>query len=392
MNQVGIHALAMNCALGSGLNTIWQNALSGHSPGMKPSDRYVPTILGQVEFQKQNLQPAFDCRINHMLIQAFQQLKGDFERLTQSTKATRIGVVLGTSTSAVDELEAAIKRLDSNHEWPQRYQAHMQRMACVSECLADYLSISGPTLSISTACSSSAKAIITAKNWLNQGLCDVVIAGGVDVICELTVKGFHALGALSDDLTNPFSINRKGINIGEGVSLMLLSNEPAQVNVVGTGISADAHHISAPDPSGKGAISAMSCALTEAGIEPEDIDYINLHGTGTPQNDAMESLAVQSLFGSSTPCSSSKTLMGHTLGAAGALELGLTALSMSTSNQTGQYLPHFYDQQADPKLSTLNLVQVNNDLGRPKLALSNSFAFGGNNAAVVLGRSDVPNR
>lgn len=392
MNQVGIHALAMNCALGSDLDTIWQNAISGHSPGMKPSDRYVPTVLGQVALQKQILNPAFDCRINHILIHAFQQIKKDFERLTQGIKSTRIGVVLGTSTSAVDELEAAIQSLDSSNEWPQRYQAHMQRMACVSECLADYLSISGPSLSISTACSSSAKAIITGKNWLNQSLCDVVIAGGVDVICELTVKGFHALGALSDELTNPYSINRKGINIGEGTCLMILSKETAEVNVVGTGISADAHHISAPDPSGKGAISAMSCALNEAAITAKDIDYINLHGTGTPQNDAMESLAVQSLFGLNTPCSSSKALVGHTLGAAGVLELGLTALSMSTSNQTGQYLPHFYDQQTDPKLAALNLIPVNNDLGRPKLALSNSFAFGGNNAAVVLGRIDVPNR
>lgn len=386
MNKVGIQALAMNCALGSDLGTIWQQAIKGESPGMQPSERYVKTVLGQIEYNQQALTTEFDCRINHILIDTFQQIKTDYQELIQGVEPTKIGVVLGTSTSAVDELESAIKLLDTTQQWPDSYQPHMQRMACVSECLADYLSVSGPTLSISTACSSSAKAIITAKKWLNQGVCDVVVAGGIDVVCELTVKGFHSLGALSDELTNPFSSNRKGINIGEGVSLMLLSKDKAEVNVIGTGVSSDAHHISAPDPTGSGAIKAMKMALKEAKIEAKDIDYINLHGTGTPQNDAMESLAVNTVFGDQTPCSSSKALIGHTLGAAGALELGLTALSMSAINKSGQFLPHFNDQQIDPELASTHLVSADNTLGVPRNALSNSFAFGGSNAVVILGR------
>lgn len=385
MKKVGIQAIAINCALGSDLNIIWENICQGHSPGMSASSKYLPTVLGHVEFKSQQISADFDSRINQLLISAFKQVESQYKSLIKNVNSDRIGIVLGTSTSAVDELEAAVKSYDDNKQWPQNYQSYYQRMGCVTECLADYLSVSGPAMSISTACSSSAKAIVTAKKWLNQGVCDVVITGGVDVLCELTVKGFHSLGALSDELTNPFSQNRKGINIGEGVALMILTTESAPVNILGTGLSSDAHHISAPDPSGQGAIDAMKFALIDANLKADDIDYINLHGTGTIQNDAMESLAVNAVFGDDTPCSSSKALIGHTLGAAGALELALTALSMSEINHAGQYLPHYYDQQFDSQLSPIKLVSQNNSLGRPRHCLSNSFAFGGNNAVVILG-------
>lgn len=388
MNQsVGIQAMAMNCALGNELGSIWQHAVDGHSPGMKNDTRWVSTVVGHATAKPHPLAGPFDTRINQLILTTLASIDNQWQALVTGVDPKRVGVVLGTSTSAVDVFENALAHRDLKGQWPDGFQPHFQRMACVSEFLAQHLAVSGPCLSISTACSSSAKAIITAKNWLNMDLCDVVIAGGVDVLCQLTLRGFDALGALSHQPTLPMSQNRNGINIGEGCALFALTKDGAEINVLGGGSSSDAHHISAPDPTGKGAIQAMSLAIQDAGIKASQIDYVNLHGTGTQQNDAMESKAVNQVFGHSVRCSSSKGLMGHTLGAAGALELGLTTLSMSNINKQNSYIPHVFDGKYDETLDPLNLVNVGNQLGKPRFALSNSFAFGGSNAALILGRA-----
>ncbi len=384
-NAVGIQAMAMNCALGKDLSTIWKNTVGGHSPGMQKNDRWLPTFTGHAAVDDHDLLSPFNTRINHLLLTTLSQMENQLQTVLSGVDPQRVGIVLGTSTSSVDVFEDALAQRDQLGHWPESYQPHFQRMACVSEFLAQHLTTSGPAISISTACSSSAKAIITAKNWLNMDMCDVVIAGGVDVLCQLTLRGFDALGALSDQPCLPMSQNRAGINIGEGCALFVLTQEMAELNVLGTGTSSDAHHISAPDPSGQGAIKAMTSAIQDAGIEASQMDYVNLHGTGTIQNDAMESKAVNHLFGPQIQCSSSKSLMGHTLGAAGALELGLTALSMSNINNNNSYIPHVYDGFYDQDIMPLNCVPVGNELGKPRFALSNSFAFGGSNAALVLG-------
>ena len=389
MSAVGIHAMGINCSLGNGLSAVWKNIQAADQSVLKFDTSMLfgePTFLGRAEVPVVELMPEFNYRVNHLLVSVFQQIESEYQRLIQSIPAHRIGVVLGTSTAGVDGFEQALTSFQDTLKWPSDYVVHQQRMGSVSAFMADYLDITGPRLSISTACSSGSKALLSAKRWLQQGICDVVITGGVDVLCQLTVNGFHALGALSDKPNIPFSANRTGINIGEGAALMLLSRQKAALNLLGGGESSDAHHISSPDPTGQGALSAMQKALSDAGLEPQQIDYINLHGTGTAQNDAMESLAVNELFGANTSCSSTKGLTGHTLGAAGAIEAVLSALSMTEVNKHNIHLPHVFDGYYDEQLKPLQLVKPGQEMTRPMNILSNSFAFGGSNAAIILGQ------
>jgi 3-oxoacyl-[acyl-carrier-protein] synthase-1 len=220
-----------------------------------------------------------------------------------------------------------------------------------------------------------------------MGLCDAAIAGGSDSLCAFTLAGFKALESISETRCNPLSRNRNGINIGEGAALFLLSREPATVAMRGWGESSDGYHMSAPDPAGRGARLAIERALASAGIPAAQIDYVNLHGTGTLQNDAMESRVIHTLFGADVAVSSTKPFTGHALGAAGAIEAGLCWLAMQDQNPTGKLPPHLWDGVADPDLPVLNVVEPGQSLGRPlRWTMSNSFAFGGANATLVLGR------
>jgi 3-oxoacyl-[acyl-carrier-protein] synthase-1 len=268
-------------------------------------------------------------------------------------------------------------------------------MAAPATFLADWLGLSGPAYCLSTACTSSARALLSAHRLLQQGPCDAVLCGGVDSLCRLTLNGFSALEAVSAERCNPFSFNRQGINIGEGAALFLMTKElmtreQTSIALLGGGASSDAYHISAPQPQGLGAQQAMRKALAAAGVTAEQIDYLNLHGTATAHNDAMESLAVQALFPQGVPCSSTKPLTGHALGAAGALEAAFCWLSLSPYNSDNLLPPHLWDGQAEDRLPHLQLVAQGTRLAhKPQRRLmSNSFAFGGNNLSLILG--DAP--
>jgi len=245
--------------------------------------------------------------------------------------------------------------------------------------LANLLGARGPAYVISTACTSGAKAIISGARLIQQGLCDTVVCGGVDTLCELTLNGFGVLEALARGRCNPFSRNRSGIHIGEAAALFVLSATPAHIRIAGWGESSDAHHISAPDPDGHGARLAMAGALRMAGKAPEDIGYITLHGTATQQNDQMEAAAVFGIFGNSVACSSTKPLTGHTLGAAGAVEAAIVAVSL----QQGRVPRHLNDGESDPAVAEINLLKADTDL-RGRFAMSCNYAFGGNNTALIL--------
>jgi 3-oxoacyl-[acyl-carrier-protein] synthase-1 len=239
---------------------------------------------------------------------------------------------------------------------------------------------------ISTACSSGAKALAAGARLLRAGLADAVIAGGADALSGFTIAGFSALESVSAERCNPLSANRRGINIGEGAALFVMSREPGPVRLAGWGETSDAHHMSAPEPTGRGAIDAMRQALARAGLAPNTIDYINLHGTATPHNDAMESLAVAEIFGLQVPVSSTKPLTGHALAAAGAIEAAL-AWHALVDNPGGRLPPHWWDGARDPALAPLRIAQPGETLGRPlRHVLSNSFAFGGSNASLVFAR------
>jgi 3-oxoacyl-[acyl-carrier-protein] synthase-1 len=214
-----------------------------------------------------------------------------------------------------------------------------------------------------------------------------VIAGGADSLCAFTINGVNALESVAAGRCTPFSSPRCGINIGEGAALFLMSREPGPVRLAGWGETSDAHHMSAPDPQGGGAIAAIATALSRAGVHARDIDYVNLHGTATPLNDAMESHAVAAILGTAVACSSSKPLTGHALGAAGAIEAGLCWLALAR-NPARMLPPHWWDGAADPELPPLDLVAPGRRAHAPlRYALSQSFAFGGSNAALLLGVS-----
>jgi 3-oxoacyl-[acyl-carrier-protein] synthase-1 len=328
----------------------------------------------------------YDCRNNRILLAVLEQIEASVRRMIRQYGPDRIGIVIGTSTSGIAEGERAISALRVTGQLPPAYHYKQQELGGAAEFLSNYLEIQGPAFTVSTSCSSSANALASARRLLRLGICDAVLVGGGDALCCTTLEGFAALGALSNIRCNPFSKNRDGTVIGEGAALFLMSREPAPIALLGVGCSSDAYHISAPRPDGACAYTAMQAALHDAGLVPDQVSYINLHGTATKQNDAMESLAVEQLFGCETPCGSSKPATGHCLGAAGAIEAGLCWLLLSSFNKENCLPPHLWDSEIDPDIAKLGFVSLENNGLKPlQYCLSNSFAFGGNNVSLVIG-------
>lgn len=344
----------------------------------------VPGSLPEVPARLAHL----DCRNNRLVAAALSEIEDDIKRLAHRIGPRRVAVVMGTSTSGIAEGELALAQRIANGAWPKGFRYSRQEVGNLAGFVADYLELEGPAYTIATACSSSAKVFASAGRLIETGLCDAAVVGGADTLCRMTLGGFDSLDALAKDYCNPFSRNRDGINIGEGAAVFLLSSEESAVSLLGVGESSDAYHVSAPHPEGAGAALAMLRALEAAHLKPGQIDYINLHGTATELNDAMEGRAVNNIFGDQTPCSSTKSMTGHMLGAAGANEAAFLWLMLEPNFATGMVPPHIWDGEADPAISRLNLAPMEFRIGHPERAavLSNSFAFGGNNAAIVLGR------
>jgi 3-oxoacyl-[acyl-carrier-protein] synthase-1 len=255
-------------------------------------------------------------------------------------------------------------------------------MGCLAKALQQYLGWEGPAYTISTACSSSAKALAAGQRLLHADLADVVLVGGVDTLCQLTLNGFNSLESLSERTCQPCGVKRDGINIGEAAAFFVLSKATAPVMLMGAGESMDAWHISAPHPEGKGAALAMQRALDMAHISAQEVGYINLHGTATPQNDAMEIKAVRQVFGDyQVALSSTKHKTGHCLGAAGAIEAFICEQVLKDQS----WLPLHQNVEIDPDLADQNYVQ-DAELKQPiRYVMSNSFAFGGSNISLVFG-------
>lgn len=324
-------------------------------------------------------------RNNRLLAKAVEQLRPAIDGALSRVGPRRVGCVLGTSTSGIGEAEAAVGQLRRQGVLAPGFHYAQQELGSPAAFITHATGLCGPTFVISTACSSSAKALASAARLLECGLADVVLAGGVDSLCAFTVAGFAALDSVSPERSNPLSRNRRGINIGEAAALFLVDRQ-GPVRLAGWGESSDAHHMSAPEPSGRGARVAIEKALAKAQVGPGDVAYVNLHGTGTVQNDAMESRAVAEVLGLETPVSSTKPITGHTLGASGALEAALCFLTQ-VENPAGLLAPHFWDGARDEALPALRVVDPRSSLGQPpRVVLSNSFAFGGNNAALVFVR------
>lgn len=376
------------CALGHGKAEVWRRASSGDVSGLvKTGDLYVGKTPGDgVPVPKALWQ--HDSRNNRLLLQAIEQIRGPIEQARARYGSSRIAVIIGTSTSGIEDGLNSVRHFAAEGAQSPGYHYHQQEIGDPAVFLAEVLELTGPAYVVSTACTSSARVFASARRVLALGLADAVVVGGADSLATLTLAGFQSLESLSKSRCNPMSANRDGLNIGDGAAVFLLSTEPAAIALRGIGTCSDAHHMSAPDPKGRGAIQAMTSALADAGLAASAIDYVNLHGTATALNDAMESLAVATVFGeaSKQPLSgSTKSMTGHTLGAAGAVELALSYLALSEVNAEGLVPPHVWDGVVDPALPVLKLAPVNHRAPL-KIIMSNSFAFGGNNVSLIVSR------
>lgn len=394
-SDIYIQDYAFCNVLGSSKDEIWENLSQNRFLLQKDTALLAngSTYLGHIRVELPTL-PAhlkeYHCRNNQVLAFCLNQLKSQIDELIARYGNTRIGVVMGTSTAGIDLSEQAIQHFQQTGTMDPDFHYRCQELGSTSGFVAKYLAINGPHLSISTACSSSGRVFLSAQRMLRSSLVDAVIVGGADTLCHLTVNGFHSLASLSDQPNTPFDQQRKGINIGEAGAVFILTREKSDLILAGVGESSDAYHISAPEPQGLGAERAMRSALEAAQLVPEDIGYLNLHGTATPLNDQMESLAVARVFGQ-VPCSSTKTLTGHTLGAAGATEAAISCLLLE---KYGQNSTNFLPMQTS-KASTLDdtlpkiglITQHNQELLSPVI-MSNSFAFGGNNVSVIFKRTN----
>ena len=312
-------------------------------------------------------EPEFNFRSCRLLAWAVLQIKDRIDGFLARHGRDRVAVVLGASNTGIDEaqsnIDAALSRPDDARDrFPRDFRFSMIELGTPADYLAKATGAAGPSYTISTACSSSAKVFPAARRLIEAGFCDAAIVGGVDGRCRFAMNGFHALGALAQGRCRPLAEDRDGICLGEGVALFLMerdghSRRDAAGHCVffsGAGETSDAHHATAPDPEGRGAEAAMRAALADAGLAPDLIDYVNLHGTGTPANDEMEMKAVRRVFGGNLPpvVESTKAMTGHCLGAAGAVEAAICWERIRR--------------------------------GEVRRALSNSFAFGGSNASIVL--------
>lgn len=390
-----IQAYGLICALGEGKAAVSAALGAWQQAGLTPLDNELAELsdgrLVPVGRVRAELPPvpaalsAYDSRNNRLLLAALAQIQPALDELKTRLGPERIAIVLGTSTSGIAEAELAVAAVQEGQPLPAGFDYRQQELGSPSEFLARHLGLEGPAYTLSTACSSSARAFISGQRLLISGLADAVIVGGADSLCGLTLNGFHSLESLSPSRCQPFGAERRGINIGEGAALFLLTRERAELALFGAGESSDAWHISAPHPEGTGAEAAMRMALKQAGLEAADLDYINLHGTATRLNDEMESKALARLYDDGdnrASCSSTKMLTGHCLGAAGAIEAALCCLLMERA-----LAPPRQGGTPDPALTPIAPVQAPGGVGRAlERVLSNSFAFGGNNVSLLLGR------
>ncbi|ACV27994.1 beta-ketoacyl-[acyl-carrier-protein] synthase family protein [Kangiella koreensis] len=392
-SSIYLNHMALINALGFEHEAVFSKLINGDTSGMKSYQSPAtnkPFLVGMVEHSLPQIQEPFakhNTRNNRLILHCLEQLSEPLSQLLETHPTHRIGVVMGTSTSGIAEGEVALQSHANSGSFPADFDYSQIQMSSPANFIKDYLQLKGPAYSISTACSSSGKVFASARSLIENDLCDAVIVGGADSLCDMTLNGFDSLEAISPELCLPFSTNRKGINIGEGAALFVMSRMPAPVALLGVGESSDAHHISAPHPEGQGAAAAMTMALNDAGITANDIDYLNLHGTGTELNDLMEGKAVSSTLTDSTIASSTKPLTGHTLGAAGATELAFCWLALSQTVAPYRFPKHYFDQQYDEAIPVLNLATEQTTCTSLKVAMSNSFAFGGNNVSVIIGRS-----
>jgi 3-oxoacyl-[acyl-carrier-protein] synthase-1 len=380
-------------SLGSGAEAM-RRALREKRSGLAPCefetarvDTYVGTVPTLDDFHVKPGLLDYDCRNNRLAQLCLEQdgFAGQVAAARERYGAGRIGFYLGTSTSGVHATELAYRRRDpKTGALPADYRyAETQNAYSLCEFVRRYLGLTGPGFVVSSACSSTAKAFGNAARMISAGICDAAVVGGADSLCLMTLYGFHSLGLTSRGPCRPFDADRDGISIGEGAGFALIEKadraQSGAILLLGVGESSDAYHMSTPHPEGLGARLAMQQALDSAGLQPSDIDYINLHGTATKTNDASEDKAVFEIFGPETPCSSTKGATGHLLGAAGITEAIVSILAIECGLMPGSA----NTRSVDPAMKSNYLLE--NRHAKVTCVLTNSFGFGGSNCSLVLG-------
>ena len=384
---------AVLCAAGSSAQELWASCISGNQGGIKKvralnGKEFFAARIDDSLLQKKS-GARYDMRIMRIEESCLAQLEVQIEAAVKKYGAERLGVCVGSCDNGTEFSVAGHSIYFERGSFAPDYSLEIQGADYVATFISEKYALKGPALTFSTACSSSAGAVIKAAELIRSGLCDAVIAGGVDIASDTVLMGFDSLEAVSPQITNPFSKNRHGITLGEAAAFFVLSKDDVDgtgIELLGYGESADAYHMTSPDPSGDGAARAMAQALQRSGLSPEQIDYLNLHGTGTKFNDSMEAKAVASVFGSyRIPCSTTKPLTGHTLGAAGALELAVCfeALVQNHKKENALLPVQVWDGVQDEELPALNITDRTKSVD---VCMSNSFAFGGSNASVIIGR------
>jgi len=387
VQPLSVTAFTATCAAGLGRAELL-GALDAGRSGLRSNDfgrEPLATWIGRVTDIEDAPLPAefsrYECRNNRLAWMGLQR-DGFLEAVRAARTrygAERVALVLGTSTSSIGATEEAYTRLTAEGQFPEdlRYQA-VHTPHSTGEFLQTVLGLRNVAVTVATACSSSAKAFAQGARLLELGVADAVVVGGVDSLCGSVLFGFHSLQLVSAEPCRPFDAARSGISIGEAAAFALLERDGAGPRLLGYGESSDAHHMSTPHPSGRGARLAMNEALNRAAIDSDDIDYINLHGTASTKNDEIEAQAIAAMFPATTHGSSTKGWTGHTLGAAGALEAVITLLSLESGLKPGNLNSRELDAACGPQ------VQLGNARGMVRHAMSNSFGFGGSNCVLLF--------
>jgi len=384
-----ISAYTASCAAGVGTAALAE-ALAANRSGLRPdADPRLPCWLGRVDTLAAEPvdDAAWDSRATRLAAGALAQdgFEAAVAAACRRQGATRVGLVLGSSASTIAVTEAAYRAPAAEGGFPAalRHPA-LNTPHAVTHFVQRRLGLQGPALTVSTACSSSAKALASAERWLRAGVADAVVVAGVEALSDSLRFGFRALGLVDPERCRPFAAARRGISIGEAAVFALVERGgDAPLRLLGSGEANDAHHMSAPHPQGRGAEAALDAALAQAGLTAEGVDFLNLHGTGTPANDEVEAALVARRYAPGVHACATKALTGHTMGAAGLLEAVICWLALEGRVQAGSG----GGPGPDPAFGAVFAGQLRPApaAGRARVAASHSFGFGGSNAVLLFG-------
>ena len=364
------------CNLGNNINEIYNRAINGDVSCFDKLNNYISDDYIYVGVIKENLDKIdnqdYNTRCNKLLLKNIGLLNNEIDILKEKYPSEKIGVIVASTNAGVSEFETTNNPKHFAFSTPALF-------------LKEYLNLNGFYSSVSTACSSGLKAFSLVRDLFNSNILDAAIIACIDSLSKVPIYGFHSLEVLSNKPSIPFSKNRCGMNIGEASAIFITEKEALNgISVMGIGESSDIYHLTTPDPEAKESIRAINIALKEASLTPDDIDYINAHGTGTVANDVMEANAIYKIFKNNAPISSTKPMTGHCLGAASGIETALCCKLLDCFD--GRLYPHIYDNKYDKTLPQINLVEKNKKYEKCNICMCNSFGFGGTNAIMILGK------